>query len=352
MRLLLRADASAQIGMGHVMRCLALAQACHSQCGEAIFAMSVAGGAVANQLERQGVSILRFTGTPGSRADAEWTSTLARRQQASWVVIDGYQFDGAYQRRLRTGQFSVLAMDDFGHAGHYYSDLVVNQNIFAEEVTYDNREPHTRLLLGTRYALLRQEFLRHRREPRTRPTNAATNVLVTLGGADPNNITSIVLRAFEVLARHELKIRVVIGLSNPHRLDLERQRQDMQCDVELLAERADLPELMAWADIAITGAGATCWELAYMGLPMVTVTLAENQEGIAAGLAKAGAALSAGWGHEVSPADLAGIVHGLLDDPLARRRLAQRARKLVDGRGAQRVLDQMVSHNPPVQARA
>ena len=108
----------------------------------------------------------------------------ARAAGAGWIVLDGYHFDGSFQDGLVAGGRRVLALDDYCHAGWYHADLVLNQNAGAEAVLYANRAPTTVLLLGPRFALLREEFRewsgQHRRIPL-----CARRVVVTLGGSDP-----------------------------------------------------------------------------------------------------------------------------------------------------------------------
>ena len=98
------------------------------------------------------------------------------------MVVDGYQFDAAYHKTLRDAGRKLLALDDNGDAGYYWADLVLNQNIHAQADWYAHRAPDTRLLLGTRYALLRREFLRWRGWQRDTPETAA-KVMVTLAAA-------------------------------------------------------------------------------------------------------------------------------------------------------------------------
>jgi UDP-2,4-diacetamido-2,4,6-trideoxy-beta-L-altropyranose hydrolase len=326
--LLIRADASTQIGTGHVMRCLALAQAWQRSGGSAIFASADMTAALEARLAGEGFQSVRLSVAPGTKEDAARTGELARSQNASWIVADGYNFGLDYQRGIKAAGLCLLFLDDYGHAGEYLADLVLNQNITADAALYARRAPYTRLLLGTRYALLREEFLRWRDWQREIP-RVAHKVLVTLGGSDPDNMSGKVIQALKQFS--EIETKVVVGGSNPHQKNLKTEIRNSKSKISLVMDATNMPELMAWADVAIAAGGTTSWELAFMGLPSLVLMLAENQRGIAAALGTANAA------HQTTPESLVTDLKDLLRDHELRRVLSQRGRQLVDGFGVSRV---------------
>lgn len=281
------------------------------------------------------MTLHRLDAVPGSAADAAQTAALAHRLGAGWAVEDGYQFDVAYQRALKEAGLRLLAIDDYGHAGHYVADLVLNQNIYAHESYYPSREPYTRLLLGTQYVLLRREFLRWRGWQREIP-DVARKVLVTMGGGDPDNVTLKVLEALAQTLVSRLEVVVAAGAGNPHLPALCTAVQQSPHTVRLEQNVTDMAELMAWADVGVSAGGSTCWELAFMGTPALLVSVADNQIAVAAGLAHAGAAIDLGWHTSLTISDLAGALTGLLLFPDSRYTISQRAKDLVDGHGANR----------------
>ncbi|HEX3049196.1 MAG TPA: GNAT family N-acetyltransferase, partial [Aggregatilineaceae bacterium] len=97
-------------------------------------------------------------------------------------------------------------------------------------------------------------------------------------------------------------------------------------------------ELMAWADVAVTASGSTCWELLYMGLPSAVIVLAENQEPIARDLSERGAVINLGWQHDLSDEQIGAALRDLIEDEARRKRMSETGRALVDGRGAERVI--------------
>lgn len=341
--LLVRADAGVAIGTGHVMRCLALAQAWRGRGGQVTFLAALDSPALAERLRQVGMVMRHSVAVPGSPEDVRETLALADRLGASWIVADGYDFDTAFQASIRAGGRSLLLIDDFGHAGQYDADIVLDQNLAADPAWYVHRPAHSGLLLGTTYALLRPEFGVWHDRPRSTPA-VARHILITLGGSDPANVTAEILSAL----RHSLPddgwlFKVVVGGSNPHAAALERTAWNAAGRIELLQDVADMAELMSWADLSINAGGTTCWELCCLGVPMVIVSLSDNQVGNAASLEAAGAAVAIhDWRPSASDDQLGVVVSALGSDPQRREAMHACGRALVDGCGAERVVEAMI----------
>src|SRR5262249_7291209 len=125
--LLFRADANIATGTGHVMRCLALAQAWQDAGGRAIFVSAESTAAICERLLAESCEVASIKASPGSQDDAKQTAALARQNEVSWIVADGYQFTAEYQHALKSAGTKLLVFDDYGHAQHYWADVVVNQ---------------------------------------------------------------------------------------------------------------------------------------------------------------------------------------------------------------------------------
>ncbi len=305
MNLLFRTDASVAIGTGHVMRCLALAQAWCDTGGHATFAMAETTPAAEERLRSEGFEVVRVAFRVGSVNDAEETERLAHEYSVSWVVVDGYEFGAEYQAGLKSRGLKLLFVDDNGHAGHYSADVVLNQNAHASDALYPSRDASTRLLLGPRFAMLRREFTSWRGWNREIPA-VASRVLVTMG--------------------------------NPHWASL-REFANRSCGaVQLVENASNMPELIANADVAVAGAGTTSWEMCFLGLPALLMVLADNQESVADELGKQGIMVDLGRGSNVSHRTIAAQLRRLAGSPKVRREMSERGRALVDGRGAERVL--------------
>lgn len=340
--IIIRVDASTKIGSGHLMRCLALAQTWQDTQGQPIFIMANYVPALEERLQSEGMKFGQLTTEPGSLADAQETAALAHQFEANWVVLDGYHFGGKYQQILKQSKLNLLFIDDYGHAEHYYADLILNQNISADEQWYQHREPYTQLLLGTRYTLLRREFWPWQQWQRT-VSPVAKKVLVTLGGSDPDNVTLKVIQALQLLAVEELEVVVVVGGSNPHYNSLEIAVQNSLIPIRLQRNVTNMPELMAWADIAISAGGSTCWELAFMGLPSIVLVLAENQRAIAAELDSQGVIINLGWHQDVTIDKIGLALQELLWEGLKVETMSKKGQTLVDGNGARQVVLEIVN---------
>jgi UDP-2,4-diacetamido-2,4,6-trideoxy-beta-L-altropyranose hydrolase len=338
--LLVRADGSNRIGTGHVMRCLALAQAWQEIGGVAHFALADITSPLEARLIAERMELHHLTVMPGSADDAAQTITVARQFGASWVVIDGYHLGADYQRALKQAGLRLLVVDDYGHASHYSADLVLNQNISAVESLYVRRERYTRLLLGPRYALLRREFWPWRGWQREIPS-VARKVLVTLGGSDPDNVTLKVIHALQSVKIEGLEAVVVIGGSNQHGETLQAAVDGSGCAIRLEHNVTGMPELMAWADMAVSAGGSTCWELALLGVPALLLILADNQQAVAASLDSAGIVINLGRSDNLTPIALAQALTGLALAPNQRAIFARHGQELVDGKGAARVVQQV-----------
>ena len=334
--LLIRADASIAIGTGHAMRCLALAQAWQDAGGPAVFAMAEATSAIQRRLVAEGCEVVSVSSAAGTAEDARQTIALGREQKAEWIVVDGYHFAADYQRALKAAGFKILFLDDYGHSQHYSADLVLNQNVCARAERYIDREPQTRLLLGPRYCLVRREFGAWRDWNRE-VLPLCYHVLVMMGGSDSENLTARVIQALALAGLEDVGTTVVVGGSNPHFVMLQNLAAQSGQKITLRRDVSNMAEPMAAADVAISAAGSTCWELCLLGLPALLVDVADNQSELAKELDRRGCAIRVG-DRTVSLERIAEQLKRLGGSQELRQSLSQRSRELVDGDGAMRVV--------------
>lgn len=280
--LIIRADANKKIGEGHIMRCLALAQAYQDIGGRIIFVMAMDAGSLFEKLKKERMDIQKIDVVPGSDNDARQTTAVVHREVADWVILDGYHFSSKYQKIIKDSDIKILMLDDNCEQDHYYADYILNQNIHAVESLYPpkKRETYTKLLLGTKYCLLRREFLEYKDFKREIPQKAK-NILVTMGGSDSNNVTCKVIEAFKQINDSELNIKVVLGGNNPHYEKVKQAVDLLPSKTEIIVNAHNMPELMMWADLAISAAGSTVWEMCFLKLPFIAIVTADNQCGIA-----------------------------------------------------------------------
>jgi UDP-2,4-diacetamido-2,4,6-trideoxy-beta-L-altropyranose hydrolase len=345
-KFLIRTDATTSMGTGHVMRCLALAQAWQDAGGQATFAMACTTPSISQRLRDEGVGSIPIDGSAGGEDDSAQTIALAENEAASWVIIDGYQFGSRYQQTLKDGGLKVLALDDNASCSSYSADFVLNQNLHAREDLYPGNSPNTRFLLGTKYALLRREFVSLRGYRREIPP-IARNLLVAMGGSDPDNVTARVLDALDTIRIPGLRVVVVAGGSNPHTVSLAARISASRHECQLLANVVDMPGLISRADLAISAAGTVCWEYCLLGLPAVILAIAENQVLAAKALHSAGIALLAEGGAEGGTGKMAELITRLANSKEERAAQSVKAQGIVDGKGAERVVSILLGEAVP-----
>jgi UDP-2,4-diacetamido-2,4,6-trideoxy-beta-L-altropyranose hydrolase len=333
-----RADGSQQIGLGHIMRCQALATGLQKRGYEATFITRRYDEGIIAKIRAGGFSVHFLPPACSMEEDRQHTLALIRRSdQTSALIIDWYALDAAYQRAVKEAGTPLVVIDDLAQ-GYFSADAVLNQNLYAAPELY-SAEPYTRLLLGPSYALLREEFAEWRRQPRSIPERAR-HILVTLGGADPDNQTLKVVQAIAAL-REDIKVIVVVGFSYPHRKELARCLSGKEDRFTVRSDVSRMAELIHWADLAVSAGGTTCWELACLGVPNVIVTLADNQERNGLELEKAGSSVHLGWCKDVPPEAITTALRKLIHDPEARRYMSQVGQRLVDGEGVDRVIEEI-----------
>lgn len=338
--LIIRADATPDIGTGHLMRSLALAREWKARGGNVVFASVCTSPELADRITRAGITLAAYPAVPETAEDLDRTRTLIRRHSAVWTILDGYHFSPDFPEGVRETGCALLMLDDYNHRPFYGPDILVNQNPCAPDLGYSCAES-TVTLFGPAYAFIREEFLKA--VPKTDYPDRARRILVTMGGADTENITGQILKALEHLSGPPLKLRVIIGPGFPAPETLESLAPASGHSVEFIRNPADMASHMAWADIGISAAGSTCWELAYMGLPSLLVTAAENQALNAAAFDKMGIFISLGHYRELTPENITGALQNLAENKALRERMSTRQQALMDGRGAARIIDRVTA---------
>lgn len=344
MRVLIRADASPAIGSGHVARCLTLAQELRRQGADVAFACRRLPGHRLEALRAEGFQAFElpecYVGEHpelGIEAPLPWQADIAALQLAlasqpafDWVLVDHYGLDHQWQSAARQWAPRIAAIDDLANRKHAV-DLLLDQNFSGSAQAYSGLHyASCRTLFGPHYALLREEF----RRPPISIRPQARRLLVNFGGFDAAGQTHKAMLA--LLDFHDLQVDFVAGSGNP----------DWQAMQALAAERPhwrlhsyvkDFAGLLAEADLCLGAGGGTSWERAVLGVPTLCITVAANQEANARLLAEAGAHLYLGACEQVSVEQVRQALSLLLGNPGLRHSLSRRARKLVDGRGVQRV---------------
>jgi UDP-2,4-diacetamido-2,4,6-trideoxy-beta-L-altropyranose hydrolase len=354
MHIAFRTDASLQIGTGHVMRCLTLADALRERGAKSTFICRPHAGHLLDFIQQRGhiaialapavdtfnapsePSHVKWLGTDWA-SDAEQTRYALDDQMVDWLVVDHYALDCRWEQTLRPHTQRIMAIDDLADRPHD-CDLLLDQNLGRQAKDYGGLLSNkTQTLIGPAYALLRSEFaqwrehsLQRRAQPQLR------NLLITMGGVDQGNATGKVLDALISCALPaDLRITVVMGPHAPWWEQVQAQAAAMPRPTQVLAGVSNMAQLMAESDLCIGAAGGSAWERCALGLPTIMLVLAANQHGGANALQAHDAALVAANSGEVI-SQLTALI-SMDKQSGALRKMSQNSARLTVGDGASHV---------------
>jgi UDP-2,4-diacetamido-2,4,6-trideoxy-beta-L-altropyranose hydrolase len=324
------------------MRCIALGQAWKTSGGNVLFVSHCESDALRSRFAEEGFEFTSLHGPYPYSGDVDATMSILDdirsngKREKTIVVLDGYHFDEDYQQKIKNAGFRLLCIDDYGHAGRYYADFILNQNLSADMNLYPVRSARSKFLLGPRYVLLRREFWNWKAWKRRIPASAK-RIIISMGGADQCNATLKIIRALADVEIPDMEVAVLLGPASTHKEGIEAALRASPFKSRILVAHHKMPEIMAWADMAIAAGGSTSWELAFMGVPSLLVIVAKNQEPICHKLEEAGVSRCLGWHDEVVSDVILRAIHGLAGDKKARISMSVKGRELIDGSGASRV---------------
>jgi UDP-2,4-diacetamido-2,4,6-trideoxy-beta-L-altropyranose hydrolase len=338
------------MGTGHFMRCLTLADILAQRGAHCAFLCRELPAYLQVLLQRQGHELhhlpAREAGTfTGDLAHSSWLSTdqmrdaadclqILKEQLYDWLVVDHYALDHRWETPLRQRAERILVIDDLADRRHD-CDLLLDQNLYQNmPARYADKVPqHCRMLLGPKFALLREEF-RQSREALAAPRSEVRRVLVFFGGIDLQNFTGQALSALAESVQDGLEVDVVLGAQHPERAAIELlcQASGYHCHIQT----ARMAELMASADLAIGAGGTATWERCSLGLPTLALSIADNQTRQLSDAA-AQCLVYAPEVRENVQATVALHLKALLHNSALRAAISNAGMAAVDGLGAQRL---------------
>ncbi|MDB5438501.1 MAG: flmD [Caulobacteraceae bacterium] len=324
-KVLLLADYGPRVGGGHAMRSLSLAQALARQGARAALAAPPGMAAAMAPFWPKGVETL------DCQALLPQGPSLAEQFGADLVVIDHYRAEARYEAEFAGAKVAVI--DDLADRRHAAS-LVIDPGFGRKAGDYAELAPGARILAGPSFALLRPEFAASRPAALARRGGELSRLLVSLGLTDVGAVTGRAVAALRDLAGGP-RLDVVVGSGAPSRSGLERLAR-LENRVELHIDAADMAGLIARADLAVGAGGSSVWERMCLGLPGVTLVLADNQAEQAFALEAAGLTLAIDARQPGFEPALIGAFGQLIDDAALRRRFSEAGAALCDGAGAQR----------------
>ena len=345
-RVTIRVDASVEIGSGHVMRCVALADALTVRGAECHFLCRRRAGDLLDVISAHGHRVHPLSGRGGSDAatdwsqDAEQSCLVLEALQPDWLVVDHYDLGQDWERRVRRNVGKLMAIDDIGRP--HLCDLLLDQNVpNAVHSRYGNAEGSgTLILLGPQFALVRPEFAALRPLALNRRDGSLQRLLVSMGGSDPGDETSKVLEGLSAIAAQRWSLDIVVGAGNCNRASVEAACARL-LNARLHVQTSRMAELMAASDCAITTGGSISWERCCLGLPALVTVVSPDQVPIAEALGASGALLLLGHSSQVTPSDYASALVGITAERLLA--MSACAAAICDGRGVERVVERMLS---------
>jgi len=362
MKVVFRTDASVQVGTGHVMRCLTLADELTRQGHDCRFICRQHEGHLGELIASKGHELIMLpnlrgseTGTVGSEGnsyadwlgipwqqDAEQTLEALAPVKADWLVVDHYALDARWEQRIAQAVDQIMVIDDLADRSHDCA-VLLDQNLGRDPADYDQKVPADCIrMIGPMFALLRPEFRQVReRSLKRRENQNLRRILISLGGVDRTNVTGHVLDA---LAKAELpaetELDIIMGAAAPYLSEVRQQAARLPFKATVSVSVSDMAERMCLADLAIGAAGSTSWERCCLGLPAITIILADNQRLIGEALARAKAALLIEDNQTLE--DLGKLITRLAESNDERVACARKAADICDGGGAERVVSALI----------
>lgn len=316
---LFRVDASVEIGSGHLMRCLTLAERLSLDGYEVAFVCLDLTGVMFELLDSKKIRAEKISKMPNSSQEIDALMTIEAAHKLfpdgiDWLVVDHYGLDAKWEKAMRTYTHNLFVIDDLANRMHE-CDLLLDQNYYLDlESRYKGLVPDSCIkLLGPSFVLLRDEFISQKRTIREKD-GYIKRILVFFGGSDPSNQTQRVLDALMLLQLNEIEVDVVVGMTNPNK-DSIKVHCDQSTALNFYCQVSNMAELISKADLAIGAGGGAMWERCYLGLPTITVVFAKNQERTTEDVSKTGAIKYLGWSDKIEVADYAESIRYFISHP-------------------------------------
>ncbi|MDP4093171.1 MAG: UDP-2,4-diacetamido-2,4,6-trideoxy-beta-L-altropyranose hydrolase [Bacillota bacterium] len=337
----IRADGSPDIGMGHIMRCLSLAEELERIGCSVYFLSNFAAGI--REIGKAGLKAIELQGSDldssiDLKSEADLIIKLIGTYEIDVLIIDTYNVDFEYLSKLKKNVKKLVYIDDINKFS-YPVDVLVNGNITGEYLNYHKYSENEMMLLGPQYNLIRGEF---KNLPARSTNKEVKSMMITTGGSDPYNLS---IRIPEVLLKvdelKDLKVNIVVGnmFSNKDRLHEMRKKNE---NIILHENVRHMSEIMLSSDLAISSGGSTLYELCACGLPTLAFIMADNQEFIAEKMSEFGYVKNLGWYNELDEKVIKDNVKLISEDCRLRKEMAIRGQTLVDAQGAKRVATSII----------
>lgn len=344
---LFRVDASHHLGLGHVMRCLAFARGLEKTGVKSVFAMKDYEPGLTNLVQRFGYKVFTLPQAADFVEDARLTSNFISHHQAGLIITDLTHNDNKSQQEgyahylqlLKAPSAFLVIIDPI--RTDLPADILVMPYYGANNTGYKSNY-QTRLLLGPTYFIFREEFIEAAKVTREIKQDAQ-NLLVTMGGSDPLQITQKVSRAITGLVTRSPNLQIVIGPSFTGLVkpEIEEIFKNYHGDYKIVIGGDNMAHLMLWADLVITGGGLTKYEAAVTGTPNITISHHAEEAKHTDEFARGGSTRHLGIISQITEEKIASAIETLLTDQTLRAKMSASGRRIVDGSGVERIISKI-----------
>ncbi|SMC40326.1 UDP-2,4-diacetamido-2,4,6-trideoxy-beta-L-altropyranose hydrolase [Sporomusa malonica] len=354
-----RADGGENIGLGHIMRCLSLAKEFRREGHKVVFLSKLTEG-----IERVRSENFEVTRLPSVEFETEGffyeiSSPLSeevtemnaffKKNVIDILIVDTYNVSRNFFVGIKPYVSKLVYIDDNNNES-FPVDILINGNITAESLGYNKHNGNQLFLLGPQYNMIRDEF---RHMPLRTIREKVSEVMITTGGSDPNNLTSKII---EIILQQEefrhLRFNVLVGSGFTHYVSLIEM--SVQYDNVFLYANSAITErvrdityspvsaIMLRSDLAISAGGSTLYEFAASGTPVAAFIMADNQEFLVDTLQTLGYLKSLGWYDNLESRQTIEILLGMMNDFKGRKELSHKGQSLVDGKGTERIVQRII----------
>lgn len=359
MKVAIRVDASIQVGTGHLMRCLTLADELSVQgnkcffvcrnlsenltklirkCGHKLKMLPSSSGSMPIDRDKSLVEHSGWLGVPWEE-DAFQTEQAILSIEPDLLVVDHYAIDARWERSFFKIVDKVMVIDDLADRAHDCT-ILLDQNFGRVEEDYNGLVPSDcNLLIGSCYSLLRPEFFALRAKSKERRKKPNLNrILISFGGADRENVAGQIIDALaNSSVANNFAVDLILGACSPNRESISKKIKNLPFKVSVAMDVNDMAERMVHADLAFGGAGTTSWERCCLGVPTVLIALADNQKRTAHLLQQANAAVELSLNSSLTNTVCA-LIDRLYNNKQFLKELSDNASRIVDGKGCERVI--------------
>jgi len=335
---LFRFDASPEIGGGHAIRSLALADHL-AACGwEISIACSRSTVEMLPRLKTLGYQIIELDCAGPEEADY---IKQFFQDTFSWVIVDHYGRDEIFEKSCRKFSNNILAIDDLADRSHD-CDVLLDQTLGRQDTDYRGLVPDTATVLtGPSYSLLRPEFSAMRQKR----NQGRHGLFINFGLYDSANLTELSVIGLSE-TEIDFPVNIALGRNAPNLAQVSKIVERLPEQFRLHIEPENIAELMASHDLYLGAAGSTVWEICCLGIPSILIVTADNQRGVASAMEKSGAAICLGDANDISPNDISARVTELFSKQKTLSAMALKSQRINDGWGAGRLAAVLANKRP------